>query len=78
MKTYNRKYGNEYRKHETFCSQIINILKNEKEFSASAKKATELATQCRTHANYAAFASGWIVQLEPPDGLNTFGRLRAV
>lgn len=49
-KTYNRKYGKEYRKHETFCTQIINILKKGEEFSASAKRANELATQCRTHA----------------------------
>ena len=49
-KTYNRKYGKEYRKHEAFCSQIIDILKNRDNFNQSAKQARELATECRTHA----------------------------
>jgi len=49
-KTYNRKYGTEYRKHETFCTKIIDILTDSENFTASAKKAKELAAECRTHA----------------------------
>ena len=49
-KTYNRKYGKEYRKHDAFCSQIIDILKDRGNFNATAKRARELATECRTHA----------------------------
>ena len=49
-KSYNRKYGKEYRKHEIFCTQIIHILKNAEEFNESEKRARELATQCKTHA----------------------------
>ncbi|RKX39450.1 MAG: hypothetical protein DRP64_14250 [Verrucomicrobia bacterium] len=48
-KTYNRKYGKEYRKHDVFCTQILGILKDRGNFNASTKRASELATECRTH-----------------------------
>jgi hypothetical protein len=48
-KTYNRKYGQAYRKHRAFADQVIAILKDRENFKASSKTAGELATQCSTH-----------------------------
>lgn len=49
-KSYNRKYGTKYRKHDLFCDQILAILKDRKNFKGSKKRAGEFATECRTHA----------------------------
>lgn len=49
-KTYNKKYGKAFQKHKAFYTEIIAIFKDKKSFNASAKRANELATQCRIHA----------------------------
>ena len=49
-KSYNKKYGDKYQKHKIFSDKIIGILTASEDFNASVKRASELATECRTHA----------------------------
>ena len=47
-KTYNRKYGTAFRKHQEFSERILSLLKDREHFTS--KKANKLAGDCRTHA----------------------------